>query len=132
MLKKCSPFVVGKRTVTDEDDEASSRAIKYNVMWRLVRNAFSRIIRLKEKLSYYYYMLYNGFSFFLDSRHAFTAALFYRFRRDKPVSVFIPVDRAENRRIASPRRTHRKEITSVHRRLQARNVFPNLTKTQYY
>jgi len=98
-------------------------------MWRLVRNAFSRIIRLKETvIPLLYYTLYDGFSFFLNSRRAFTATLFfYRFRRicrDKPVSVFIPVDRVVNRRIASPRRTDREEITSVHLRLRARNEFP--------
>lgn len=106
-------------------------------MWRLVWNAFSRIIRLKENVISLHAI--RRIFFFLVFRHCYyynTLLSFSCPTRDKPVSPFIPVDCIVNRLISSFRRTNLVEMTfsSPNLSLKYRKHFLKfmMTLTTYY
>lgn len=103
--------------------------IKCNVIWRLVRNAFSRIIRLKENVislhavrRIFFFLVFRRF-YYWNTLLSFSCPA-----RDKPVSTFIPVDRIANRLISSSRRTNWVEMTfsPPNLPLKNRNTFSEL------
>lgn len=130
ILTKKFPFIVCNR----KGDEwrrwgVQCHTIKCNVMWRLVRNAFSRIIRLKENVislhavrRIFFFLIFRRF-YYCNTLLSLSCPVW-----DKPVSAFIPVDRIVNRLISSSRRTNWVKMTfsPPNLPLKDRNTFSEL------